>query len=274
MKQAEISLQELLEAGVHFGHQPQRWCPRMKPYLYGKREGVHIFDLIKTKKMLEEACDFVSKSVAAGKVIIFVGTKRQAAPIIVEEAKRADVPYVSQRWLGGSVTNWEQIKRSIDKLAKMKSEKEAGDYGKFTKKENLLIDREIARLEKFFGGLSALKKNPDILFIVDIKREEAAVKEAKKKEIPIVAIVDSNSDPRPIDYVIPANDDAVRSVKLIVTLIADAVIEGRRISEKKSETTDGSLKAKKGSASVKSSVSKKTAKKPASGSKKKTKKAS
>lgn len=234
----QISLQELLEVGAHFGHQPRRWNPRMKPYLYGNRDGVHIFDLVKTKKLLEDACEFIKEQIVEGKVIVFVGTKRQAADIIREEAKRAEVPYVSQRWLGGTITNWEQIRKSVKKLADMKAKKETGGYDKYTKKENILIDREIARLDKFFGGLSELHKIPDVLFVVDVKREEAAIKEALKVSIPIVAMVDSNSDPTMIDWVIPINDDAVRSVKLVVSRVADAVIEGRQIGKKRTEKSD------------------------------------
>jgi len=233
MAKSKISLQDLLEAGAHFGHQPRRWNPRMAPFLYGKRSGVHIFDLLKTKKKLEEAAEFVKDLVAEGKTIVFVGTKRQAADIIREEAKRAEAPYVAQRWLGGTITNWGQIKKSIDKLGEMKEKREAGEYEKYTKKENILINREIARLEKFFGGLTALETIPEAIFIVDIKREEAALREAHQKGVSIVAVVDSNSDPTKIDYVIPMNDDAVRSIKLAVSLMADSVIEGRQIREKK-----------------------------------------
>jgi len=233
MAKTEISLQDLLEAGAHFGHQPRRWNPRMKAYLYGARKGVHIFDLVQTKKMLEGACDFVKQLVSEGKIIVFVGTKRQAADVIREEAKRAEVPYVAQRWLGGTITNWEQIRKSIKKLKEMKEKREAGEYDKYTKKENLLISREITRLEKFFGGLSALEGIPEAIFVVDVKREEAAIKEAQKKGVTIVAMVDSNSDPTPVDYAIPINDDAVRSIKLVVSCLADSVIEGRQLGEKK-----------------------------------------
>jgi small subunit ribosomal protein S2 len=245
MPKSKISLQELLEAGAHFGHQPRRWNPKIKPYLYGTREGIHIFDLVQTQKGLDRAYEFVKKLAGEGKVIIFVGTKRQAADIIREEAKRAETPFVAQRWLGGAITNWEQIKKSLDKLIEMKKKKESGEYEKYTKKENLLIDREIGRLEKFFGGLVGVEKLPDALFIVDIKREEAAVKEARKKGIPIVAMVDSNTDPTLVDLVIPINDDAVRAIKLVVSQMADAVIEGRQMSGKKAGVIESSAKSKK-----------------------------
>lgn len=230
-----MTLQDLLEAGAHFGHQPRRWNPKMKGYLYGVRNGVHIFDLVQTKKKLEEACDFIKDLVAGGGAIVFVGTKRQASDVVREEAMRAETPYVSQRWLGGTITNWEQIKRSIDKLQEMKKKKEAGEYKKYTKKENLLLDREIGRLEKFFGGLSDLKKVPEAIFIVDVKREEAAIKEAQMKGLKVIAAVDSNSDPAMVDIVIPINDDAVRAVKLVVSQLAEAVIEGRQIYQKKTK---------------------------------------
>ncbi|MBN1263719.1 MAG: 30S ribosomal protein S2 [Candidatus Pacebacteria bacterium] len=247
-KKNEVSLMQLLEVGAHFGHQPRRWNPKMAPYLYGKRSGVHIFDLVKTKKKLEEACDFVKNFVAGGGEIVFVGTKRQAAEIIREEAKRAGVAFVAQRWLGGTITNWSQIKKSIKKFGEMKAKKAAGEYEKYTKKENLLIAREIRRLEKFFGGLTGLKEIPEAMFMVDVKREEAALKEAAKKKIPVVAMVDSNSDPNLVDYPIPINDDAIRSIKLVVTRIADAVIEGRQIKEKKlpeNSKSDGKNLSKK-----------------------------
>jgi len=229
----KISLKDLLEAGAHFGHQAARWNPKMKPYLYTVRDGVHVFDLAKTKEGLEEAAAFVKTTAAKGGKIVFVGTKRQAAAIVMEEAKKAGVPFVCQRWLGGTITNWEQIKKSIDKLTEMSEKREKGEYKKYTKKEQLLLDREIARLEKFFGGLVGLKELPEAIFVVDTKREETAVKEANQKGIKVVAIVDSNSDPDLVDYVIPANDDAVGAVKLVVGAIAEAAKEGREKFAKK-----------------------------------------
>jgi small subunit ribosomal protein S2 len=229
----EISLKELLEAGCHFGHQARRWNPKMKPYLYDVREGVHIFDLAKTKEGLEAAQEFLKKAAAEGKVIVLVGTKRQAWSVIVEEAKNAGVPYVNQRWIGGTITNWEQIKKRLDKLAEMKKAREKGEYQKYTKKERLLLDREILLLEKTYGGLSGLEKVPEVLFIVDVKKENVAVKEAIKKGVELVAIVDSDSDPDGIDYVVPANDDAVGSIKFLTIKIAEAIKEGREIFKKK-----------------------------------------
>jgi len=229
----KTSLKDLLEAGAHFGHQAARWNPKMKPYLYTVRDGVHVFDLAKTKEGLDKACEYVRKLTAEGEKIVFVGTKRQAEAIVKEEAKKAGVPYVSERWLGGTITNWEQIKKSIEKLTEMIEKREKGEYKKYTKKEQLLLDREIARLEKFFGGLVSLKELPAAIFVVDTKKEVTAVKEAEQKGITVVAIVDSNSDPDLVDYVIPANDDAVGAVKLIVGAIAEAAKEGREKFEKK-----------------------------------------
>lgn len=247
MLKNKVTLQELLEAGAHFGHQPRRWDPKMKPYLYGVREGIHIFDLIQTKKMMDDAWEFIKKSVAEGKTVLFIGTKRQAGDIIREEAKRAGVPFVSQRWLGGTITNWSQIKKSIKQLIKMREAKEAGEYKKYTKKENVLLARKIDNLEKFFGGLVTLDNIPDILFIVDVKKEISAIREANKKEIPVVAMVDSNSDPNLVEWPIPVNDDAVKSIKLVVSRMADAVIEGKQIKEKKpSAKKEAEKKTEKG----------------------------
>jgi len=228
----KIGLKDLLDAGCHFGHQAQRWNPKMAPFLYGVRDGVHIFDLAKTKEGLEKAAEFAKATVAKGGKIIFVGTKRQAQAIVKEEAQKAKMPFITERWLGGIITNWDNIKKSIDKLKDLKTQKEAGELKKYTKKENILIDREIARLERFFGGLVDLKELPAAIFIIDVKKEQAALREADKKNIPVIAIVDSNSDPDMVDWVIPANDDAVGSIKLIVSLIAEAVKRGQQKDEK------------------------------------------
>jgi len=232
IKKSEITLKALLEAGCHFGHQARRWNPKMKPYLYDVRQGVHIFDLVKTKECLETACEFAKKAAAEGKRIVFVGTKRQARAVIEEEAKKVNVPYVNERWIGGTITNWEQIKKSIDKLIEMTEKREKGEYKKYTKKEQLLLDREIARLKKFYGGLVGLKERPEVLLVIDVKKEEVAVKEAKKKEVPVIAVVDSDSDPNWADWVVPANDDAVGSIKFIVEKIGEAVKEGKEIANK------------------------------------------
>jgi len=232
----KIELKDLLDAGCHFGHQSERWNPKMANYLYGEKEGIHIFDLAKTKEGLEKAMEFVQETTASGGKIIFVGTKRQSQAIVKEEAIKAKMPFITERWLGGIVTNWDNIKKSINKLKDLKAQKEEGVLKKYTKKENVLIDREISRLERFFGGLADLEDLPAAIFVVDVKKEKAAIREAAKKNIKIVAIVDSNSDPDLVDWIIPANDDAVGSIKLIVESIGRVAKEGREIWEKKQKS--------------------------------------
>lgn len=230
---SEIALKDLLEAGCHFGHQARRWNPKMKPYLYDVREGIHVFDLVKTKKGLEAASAFAKATASQGGVIVFIGTKRQAKAIIKEEAKKAGIPFVNERWLGGTITNWKQIKKSIKRLQELREKKETGEFKKYTKKENILIDRETARLERFFGGLVGLGSLPEVVFIVDIKKERVVAKEARAEGIKVIGVVDSNADPDLVDYVVPANDDAIGSVKLIVEVMAEAVREGKGLFEKK-----------------------------------------
>ena len=229
----KISLKDLLEAGCHFGHHAKRWHPKMEPYLYMVRDGIHVFDLVKTKEGLEKAAAFAKDTAAKGGTIVFVGTKRQAKAVIAEEAKKIGIPYVSQRWLGGTITNWEQIKKRIDKLVGMRDKREKGEYKKYTKKEQLLLDREVARLERFFGGLVSLSGIPEAIFVVDVKKEEAAVKEARKKEVKVIGVVDSNADPDSVDCVIPCNDDAVGAIRLVVAIMAKAVKEGKAVYAKK-----------------------------------------
>src|SRR3989344_1509381 len=247
----DISLQELLEAGCHFGHQKRRWNPAMTKYIYGERDGVHVFDLVKTKAGLEAAAEFVAKVSKEGGTVLFVGTKRQAADMVQEEAVGAGMPHVSVRWMGGLLTNFGQISKSIQKLADLKAKREAGEFKKYTKKEQLLIDREIARLEKFFGGVAGLTKKPEALFVVDTHREEVAVREAMRMGVKVVGIVDSNADPRLVDYVIPANDDAVKSIELIVKAVAEAIREAKESEVERSEAKPkkaAGKAAKKGSA--------------------------
>jgi small subunit ribosomal protein S2 len=227
-----IDPKALLEAGCHFGHQAHHWHPKMQQYIYAERSGVHIFDLIQTAKKLEEAVEVARELGRAGKTLVFVGTKRQAQDIVREEAMAVDAPYVVSRWLGGTLTNWEQISKSVEQLNRRKREFESGVYDKYTKKERVLIGREISRLERLFGGIATLKHAPDALFIVDIGKEKAAVKEAVMREVPTIAVVDSNNDPSDITHVIPANDDAVRSIKLLVNHIAKAYAEGKEMSKK------------------------------------------
>ena len=218
----KISLKEMLEAGCHFGHQARRWNPKMNEYIYTKRGGVHIFDLGLTAKKLTEAMEFVQNLTAEGKKIVFVGTKRQATAVIKEQAEKCGMPYVAVRWLGGIITNWEQIKKSLDKMMDLEEKKSKGEFKKYTKRENVLIDKQIEKLDRFLGGLRSLKSEPAAVFVVDVKKEIAAVKEARMKGIPVIAIIDTNTDPDLIDYPIPANDDAVSSIKLIVSKIAEA----------------------------------------------------
>ena len=236
----DIPLVDLLEAGCHFGHQSRRWNPKMKPFIYCSRDGVHIFDLAQTAKCLQEACLAAREFVSKDGVILFLGTKRQAAVIVKKEAIKAGAPYVTVRWLGGTISNWQEIRKRLDRLAERKEKTEKGEYDKYTKKENVLIDREISRLERFFGGMSDLNKTPDALFIVDINKEMTAVREARRRGIKIFAIADSNSDPDLIDYPIPANDDAVKSIELIVKTFGKAVLEGMELRNKKADKTQAS----------------------------------
>ena len=223
-----ISMKQLLEAGVHFGHQTRRWNPKMAPYIFTERNGLYIIDLQKTVKKLEEAYMFVRDLAAEGEEVLFVGTKKQAQESIKEEAARCGMPYVNARWLGGMLTNFVTIKRRIKRLGQLKAMKEDGTFDLLTKKEAAKLDLEIEKLEKYMGGITEMKKQPAAMFIVDPRKERIAVAEAKKLGIPIIAIVDTNCDPDEIDYVIPGNDDAIRAVKLIAGAMADAVIEGRQ----------------------------------------------
>ncbi len=223
MSKVTVSLEELVDAGAHFGHQTRRWNPKMEEYIYGAEDGVHVFDLTKTKPLIEEALEFLSKSVKEGKKVLILGTKKQIKEKVAEVAEKAGVSYVNERWLGGTISNFSQIKRSISKMEEMKENLASGAYSKYTKKERLLIDREITRLEKFFGGVKSLTSAPDILFVIDVKREASAVREAHAKKIPVVGIVDSNADPDLVDYPIPMNDDAARALEYILSLVAETI---------------------------------------------------
>ncbi|MDY4191100.1 MAG: 30S ribosomal protein S2 [Oscillospiraceae bacterium] len=226
-----ISMKQLLEAGVHFGHQTRRWNPKMAPYIFTERNGIYIIDLQKTVKKLEEAYMFVRDLSANGETVLFVGTKKQAAESVKEEATRAGMYYVNARWLGGMLTNFKTIQRRIARLNQLRKMEEDGTFERLPKKEVIKLNLEIEKLEKFMGGIKEMKKLPGALFIVDPRKEKIAVAEAKKLGIPIIAIVDTNCDPDEIDYVIPGNDDAIRAVKLISQTMADAIIEGRQGSE-------------------------------------------
>ncbi len=223
-----VSMKQLLEAGVHFGHQTRRWNPKMAEYIFTERNGIYIIDLQKTVKKLEEAYMFVRDIAADGGEILFVGTKKQAQDSVKEEAIRCGMPYVNARWLGGMLTNFNTIQKRIKRLAQLKTMEADGTFDLLPKKEVTKLNLEIEKLEKFMGGITEMRKQPAAMFIVDPRKERIAVLEAKKLGIPIVAIVDTNCDPDEVDYVIPGNDDAIRAVKLIAGAMADAVIEGRQ----------------------------------------------
>jgi small subunit ribosomal protein S2 len=223
---AIISMKQLLEAGVHFGHQTRRWNPKMARYIFTERNGIYIIDLQKTVRKVEEAYQFVRELAAEGKTILFVGTKKQAQEAVAEEAKRCGMFYVNQRWLGGTLTNFPTIQKRIARLVELEQMEEDGTFDVLPKKEVILLKKEKERLEKFLGGIKNMKRLPDAMFIIDPRKERIAVAEARKLGIPIVAIVDTNCDPDEIDYVIPGNDDAIRAVKLLTGKIADAVLEG------------------------------------------------
>lgn len=227
----DITLQQLLEAGCHFGHKSERWHPKASAFIYAAKEGMHIIDLAKTKAGLERAAAFVKELVSGGGELLFVGTKRQAMGVVREAAQRAGAPYLVERWIGGFLTNWEEVKKNINKINKLDAEKAAGKWNSLPKHEQGKLARYIERLKVFYGGVLTLKEKPNALFLVDIKRESAAVREAKRVGIPIVAMVDTNADPTNIDYPIPANDDAVGSIKLIADAIATAYKEGTESRE-------------------------------------------
>jgi len=228
---AVITMRQLLEAGVHFGHRTRRWNPKMRPYIFTERSGIHIIDLQQTMLRVNEYYDMVRDTVAKGGIVLFVGTKRQAQATVRQEAERCGMPYINQRWLGGTLTNWKTIKERIDYLNKLERRMDAGEFRTLTKKEQLEIRKELTRLNRRIGGIKTMSKPPAIIFVVDTKREDLAVKEANKLGIPLLAMVDTNCDPDPIDFIIPSNDDAIRAVKLLVSVIADAAEEGRRIRE-------------------------------------------
>ena len=225
---AVVSMKQLLEAGVHFGHQTRRWNPKMAPYIFTERNGIYIIDLQKTVKKLDEAYNFVRDVAANGGEVLFVGTKKQAGDSIKEEAERCGMHYVNARWLGGMLTNFKTIQKRIERLAQLRKMEEDGTFELLPKKEVVKLKLEIEKLEKFIGGIKQMKTLPAALFIVDPKKEKIAVSEARKLNIPIVAIVDTNCDPDEVDYVIPGNDDAIRAVKLIAGAMANAVMEGRQ----------------------------------------------
>ncbi|MBN8656586.1 MAG: 30S ribosomal protein S2 [Anaerolineae bacterium] len=239
---ANISMKALLESGVHFGHRTNKWDPRMKPYIFTERNGIHILDLQQTVKLANNAYQTIRDTVANGGTVLFVGTKRQAQETVAEEATRAGMPYVTERWMGGMLTNWNTMFKRIQELERLEKLRDSGDINRLTKKEGLLIEREITRLQTRLSGVRSMKRVPDLLFIIDVGREDAAVAEANHLNIPIVALVDTNCNPQNIDYVIPSNDDAIRAIKLLVSKMADAVLEGK--ASRKDEEPEQAAEAK------------------------------
>jgi len=231
------SMIELLEAGVHFGHQTQRWNPKMKPFIYGSRNGIYVIDLRKTTDLLDKAYDVVRDYSARNKNILFVGTKKQAAEVVAEEAKRAGVYFINRRWLGGLMTNFETIRGRVNKLRELEDFISSGHVEKLPKKEVAQLQRELAKLSKTLGGIKEMRGLPDLIFIVDQQKELIAIQEANKLNIPVICLADTNANPDNIDYLIPGNDDAIRSIKLVSSKLADAILEGKQLRENKAVST-------------------------------------
>lgn len=241
-----ISMKALLESGVHFGHRTNKWDPRMKPYIFTERNGIHIIDLQQTVKLLNAALAVVRDAVAAGGTVLFVGTKRQAQETIRDESTRADMPYVTERWLGGMLTNWSTMYARIQELDRLEGLRDSGEISRLTKKEGLLIQREIDRLLIRLSGVRKMRRLPELLFVVDVGREDAAVHEANLLKIPVVALVDTNCNPQGIDYVIPSNDDAIRAIKLLVAKVADAIVEGKAMRKEQEPVEEAEPEAESG----------------------------
>jgi small subunit ribosomal protein S2 len=233
-----IPMKALLESGVHFGHRTHKWDPGMKPYIFTERNGIHIIDLQKTVKALDQAYNVVRDSVAAGGTVLFVGTKRQAQETIQLEATRSGMPAVTVRWLGGMLTNWRTIRARINELERLERMRDRGEFERLTKKEALNLNRQIERLDMLLGGIRSMARLPELLFVVDVHREETAIHEANLLNIPVIALVDTNCNPANIDYVIPSNDDAIRAIKLLVGKIADACLEGRAMRKEEESEPD------------------------------------
>jgi len=230
---AVIKMKQLLEAGFHFGHRTRRWNPKMKPYIFGARNGIHIIDLQKTVRLFETTYKFIVKIVSEGYSVLFIGTKRQSRDAVAEESERCGMFYVANRWLGGTLTNFQTIKRSISRLKELENMKRDGSMNRYKKKEILKMEKELVKLEKNLGGIKNMDELPGAIFVVDPKRDKIAVKEARRLKIPVIAIGDSNCDPDEIDFIIPGNDDAIRSIRLICSKIADACIEGHNLAEER-----------------------------------------
>ncbi len=230
---AEVTMKQLLEAGVHFGHQTRRWNPKMRPYIYGERNGIHIVDLRQTVQQVADAMEFVKQIAIDGGSVLFVGTKKQAQSAVAEAARKSGMPYVNYRWLGGMLTNFQTIQKRTYYMKELHRLEETGEMNERPKKERLKLRRELEKLVKNLGGVSTMTRLPDAVFVVDVNTEETAVKEADRLGIPLIALVDTNSDPDPVDYVIPGNDDAIRAADLIANALAEAMVEGKEIGSKK-----------------------------------------
>jgi small subunit ribosomal protein S2 len=228
-----VTMRELLESGVHFGHQTRRWNPKMKPYVFGARNGIYIIDLQKTVDQTRAACTFAAQVTSEGKKILFVGTKKQAKEVVEEEAKRSGMYYITNRWLGGTLTNYQTVKASIDRLKKIEALKQSPEWDEVPKKEQSRYNRDLDKLQESLGGIQDMKKLPGAIFVIDTEKEHIAIKEAKKLGIPTIAVVDTNCDPSNIDYVIPGNDDAIRSIRLFARLISESCLEGAKVHQEK-----------------------------------------
>jgi len=257
----KVEVKELLDAGVHFGHLTRRWNPNMAPYIYMERNGIHIINLYKTAAKMQETADALSKIAASGRKILFVATKKQAKEIVAEESEKANMPYITERWPGGMLTNFVTIRKAVKKMAMVDRMKKDGTFNSLSKKERLQVDRMRAKLEKNLGSISEMSRLPGALFVVDITREHIAVKEAQKLNIPIFAMVDTNSDPREVDYIIPANDDASKSVKMVMSYISEAIVEGLADRKAGKEAKKEEKASKKDSAEKSEKKEKTTAKK-------------
>ena len=256
---SRVTLREMIEGGAHYGHRTNKWNPQMKKYIYGKKDGIHIIDLQQTLGLFDEACEAAKDIVAKGGKILFVGTKKQAQHTVTEEAKRAEMPYVSYRWLGGMLTNYKTIKQSIDKLKRYEKMIETNEIKKFSKKEILKINKQIQKLDRNLGGLKKMKKLPKAIFVVDVRREHLAIADAINLGIPVFAITDTNVNPTLVDYPIPANDDAIKSVKLFLRGFADACLEGTRINAEKIKVeAQNGVKVEKKNSNFKPKSGKKT----------------
>lgn len=238
----DISLAELLKAGAHFGHQQSRWHPKMKPFIYTSRNGIYIIDLAKTKSQLEAAASFVASIAERDGTVLLIGTKRQAKSIIEREAKRAGLPYVINRWIGGTFTNWPTVSKLIAKYKRLKDERDRGEFQKYTKKERLKLEESIERTGQLVGGIENMSKLPNAIFIVDLKIERTALREAVKTKVPVIAIVDTNVDPTPVDYPIPANDDSTKTLDIIIASLASEFLAGRARSQASGEPTEAAVK--------------------------------